>query len=179
MQTATIIERPAETEYAPFYAGYVSEAPEGDLFEMLEDQMSRVTALAASVPPERETFRYAEGKWTIRELIGHLADAERVFGYRAFNFSRGDEAPLPGFDEEAHVRESGFNARELSSLAREFTLLREANLLHLRRLTPEQWRRTGVANGSPVSVRALGFILVGHANHHLDVLRDRYGVGAG
>lgn len=179
MQTTTIIERPAETEYAPFYAGYVSKVPSGDVLELLENQKSQLLTLAASVPTERETFRYAPGKWTIREVFGHLGDAERVFGYRAFCISRGDRTSLPGFDEQEYVAASGFNSRELSSLAHELTLLRESNLLLLRHLDPEKWRRTGVANGTLISVRALAFIMAGHVNHHFGVLRDRYGVGAG
>jgi DinB superfamily len=174
-----MIERPTESEYAPFYAGYVSKVPSGDVLEMLESQRSQILALAATVPAERETFRYAPGKWTVREVFGHLGDAERVFGYRAFCISRGDQTPLPGFDEQEYVAASGFNSRALSSLAQELALLRESNLAFLRHLGAEEWQRTGVANANPISVRALAFIMVGHVNHHLGVLRERYGVEAG
>jgi hypothetical protein len=175
-----MIDKPKESEYAPFYAGYIAAVPPGDdILDLLESQVERIRRLAASVPAERETFRYAPGKWTLREVLGHLGDAERVFGYRAFRISRGDETPLAGFDENQYVEASGFNARELSSLAEELALLRQANVLFLRSLDAESWRRTGIANNNPVSVRALAFIMAGHLNHHLNVLRERYGVEAG
>jgi hypothetical protein len=173
-----MIERPAESEYASFYAGYISAVPPGNVLELLEAQRAQIPRLAEAIPAERGTFRYAPGKWTVREVFGHLVDAERVFGYRALCISRGDETPLPGFDENRFVTTSGFNTRELSSLAREFALVREANLPLFHHLDAEAWRRTGVANASPVSVRALAFIMAGHVNHHLGVLRERYGVEA-
>jgi hypothetical protein len=108
-----------------------------------------------------------------------VGDAERVFGFRAFAFSRGEPSPLPGFDENAYVAESGYDGRSLESLAGDFTGLREVNLALLRALSPEAWLRTGTANSKPVSVRALAYIMAGHLRHHLGILRERYGVGAG
>ncbi len=171
--------RPEETEYASFYAPYLALVPEEDILPVLAGQNVLLRRLMDSVPEERESFRYAPDKWSIRELLGHVGDAERVFGFRAFAFSRGDQNPLPGFDENAYVAASGYGDRSLESLAGDFTGLREVNLALLRRLSPEAWLRTGVANGKPVSVRALAYILAGHLRHHLGVLRERYGVGAG
>lgn len=171
-----MIDRPAESEFAAFYRGYVSLVPEGDVLSVLEAQARGVPDLAATVPAERETFRYAPGKWSVRELVSHLGDAERVFGYRAFCIGRGEQVPLPGFDENTYVAESGADQRPLSQLAKEFALVRESNLAALRRLDAPAWKRLGNANGNPVSVRALAFIMAGHVLHHLGVLRERYGV---
>ena len=171
------IERPRDTEFAPFYAGYVSLVPEGEVLDVLAAQPGEVGRLAASVPQARETHRYGPGKWSVREVLGHVTDGERVFGYRAFCISRGEQAPLPGFDEQDYVRTSGFDARPLAEIAREFALLREVNLGVLRRLSDTDWDRMGTASGTPVSVRALAYILGGHVRHHLGILRDRYGVG--
>lgn len=171
--------RPADTEYAPLYAAYISLVPEEDILAVLTQQVEAVRRLAASVPEDRETFRYAPEKWSIREVFGHLGDAERVFGFRAFAFSRGEPGALPGFDENAYVARSGYERRSLESLAGDFTSIRQGNLSLLRGLDEEGWSRVGTANGLAVSVRALAFIMAGHARHHLAILRDRYGVGAG
>jgi hypothetical protein len=171
------IQRPRDSEFAPFYAGYVSLVPEGEVLRVLEDQPGEVTRLAASVPRTRETHRYAPGKWSLREVLGHVTDGERVFGYRLFCISRGETASLPGFDEGAYVKASRFDERTLGDLARDFAAIREANLTVLRRLDDAEWDRTGTANGKTVSVRALAYIMAGHVRHHLGILRDRYGVG--
>ena len=174
-----MISRPADTEYAPFYAGYVSNVAEEDVLPILGDQIAELSRLLERVPAERETYRYAPGKWSIREVIGHLGDAERVFGYRAFCISRGDQTPLPGFDENVYVERSGSDERPLAELVSELASLRESNLALLRRLDADAWTQVGTANGNPVSVRALAYIMAGHLRHHLKILRERYGVGSG
>ncbi|MES1243103.1 MAG: DinB family protein [Acidobacteriota bacterium] len=171
-----MIERPAASEYASFYAGYISSLPDGDILDILEKQTSELRQLAAATPADRETFRYADGKWSVREVVGHMIDGERVFSYRTLRFSRGDQTPLPGFEENQYVAASGFDRRPLASLVDELVLLRQANLGMLRALAPEAWTRTGTANNHPISVRALAFIMAGHVRHHLNILRDRYGV---
>jgi len=128
------------------------------------------------VPADREGHRYAEGKWSIRQVLGHLVDAERVFGYRAFCFSRGERAALPSFDENEYVRAARSDATPLGDLVDELALVRESNLVVLRRLEPLEWARVGAASGQPVTVRALAFIMAGHPRHHVHVLRERYGV---
>jgi hypothetical protein len=172
------MERPAESEYASFYAGYVSLVPEIDVIGALESQTTELAEVAAAVPAERETFRYAAGKWTVREVFGHVGDAERVFAYRALCIGRGDTTPLPGFDENEYAANSPAARERLGALVRSFALAREGSLAVLRGLEDAHWRRLGTANGSPVSVRALAFIMVGHVRHHLRVLRERYGVSA-
>jgi hypothetical protein len=171
-------QRPAAGEYAPFYAGYLSLVPEGDVLALLREQEESFRRLPAIVPPDRENFGYAPGKWTIREVVGHLGDAERVFGHRAFCISRGEQASLPGFDENSYVARSGSNERTLAELAGELALLREVNRRLLTSLDAARWDLVGIANDSPVSVRGLAWILAGHAAHHFGILRERYRIAA-
>lgn len=171
-----IIRRPEATEYAPFYSTYVSLVPETDALMILERQPDELRALASQVVSERERFRYAPGKWSIREVVGHIADTDRVFGYRAFCISRGEQQPLPGFDQDEYMATAGFEARPLADLVEEFSSIREANLRALRRLDSHGWDRTGTASGHPVSVRALAFMMAGHVRHHCNILRERYGI---
>jgi len=167
--------RPAATEYAPFYAGYVARVSEDDILGVLERQKAELSAVAASARAKAD-FRYAPGKWSVRELLSHVADGERVFGYRAFCISRGEQAALPGFDEKDYVRAAPLAEVTLDALAAEFAAVRDANLACLRRLGGDAWLRMGTASGTPVSVRALAFIMAGHPRHHLAVLRERYGL---
>jgi hypothetical protein len=173
---AETIARPGEGEYAPFYAGYVALVPESDILAVLERQSGELRDLAVSVPAERETHRYAEGKWSVREVLGHLVDGERVFGYRAFCISRGERAALPSFDEKQYVAETCSDAIPLRQLADELALVRESNLAFLRRLEPREWERAGTASGKPITVRALAWIMAGHPRHHVRILRERYGI---
>ena len=170
------MQRPSETEYAPFYAGYVALVPETDILAVLAGQLTEVRRVAASIAPDRETWRYAEGKWSFREVVGHLVDAERVFGYRAFCFSRGETAALPSFDENQYVAAATSDAIPLRELVEELALVRQSNQAFLRRLRDPEWTRVGTASGKPVTVRALAWIMAGHPRHHLNILRDRYGV---
>jgi len=167
-------EKPQPSENAPFYAEYIATVPDGDIVQLLEQQVAALRAFANRLAPERETFRYAPDKWTVRELVGHVIDAERVFGYRLVCISRGDRNSLPGFDENEYVAAANFNARPLQSLVDEFALLRGANLMAMRALDAAAWQRIGLANNNPVSVRALAYIMAGHVNHHLTMLQTRY-----
>ena len=167
-------QRPTEAEYAPFYADYVARVPEGDVLAPLAEQPSILRSLAARIPRERETYAYAPGKWTIRQVFGHLADGERVFGYRALCISRGDETPLPGFEEDAYVAAAPYDQTPLGDLAEEFAAVRQSNLLMFKQLGGKAWAAVGTANGTPISVRALSYIMVGHVRHHLGVLSERY-----
>jgi len=170
------IARPAENEYAPFYAGYVARVPEADILPVLESQIGVIHELFRRVPAERETYRYAPEKWSLREVAGHLGDAERVFGYRAFCVSRGDETPLPGFDEQHYVARSGYETRPLSELVEELVALRQSNVKLLRAVPGSAWALSGNANGSPITLRALGYVMAGHVRHHRAVLEERYGI---
>ena len=143
------MERPRETEYAPFYAGYVALVPETEILAVLEGQVDEVLALAARVPPEKEGHRYAEGKWSIRQVVGHLVDAERVFGYRAFCFSRGEAAPLPSFDENAYVAAARSDRWPLRELAEELALVRRSNLASSAGSRPGSGRGRGPRAATP------------------------------
>ena len=173
-----MIDRPSQAEFASFYAGYVSLVPEADIMKVLEGQAADVRLQTRAFIPKREEFRYAPGKWSVREVLGHMTDAERVFGFRAFCFSRGDENALPGFEQDDYVARASFDRCSLADLVQEFGQLREANLTVLRRLDDSAWQRTGTASGKPVSVRALAYIMAGHVRHHLHVLSTRYGEAA-
>ena len=173
-----VMDRPSAAEFASFYAGYVSLVPEADIMSVLEGQADDVRLQARAFIPKREEFRYAPGKWSVREVLGHVTDAERVFGFRAFCFSRGDENALPGFEQDDYVARGGFDRCSLTDLVQEFAQLREANLTVLRRLDDNAWRRMGTASGKAVSVRALAYIMAGHVRHHLHILSTRYAEAA-
>lgn len=173
MKTALDI-RPEKTEYAEFYAGYVSLVTETDILSALQNQIAEAQNIFAGITEEKGDFRYAENKWTIKELLGHVIDGERVFSYRALRISRNDKTPLAGFEENSYVANSNFKNRTLADLLEEFSLLRRANVILFQNLSEASWSNTGTASDAEVSVRALAFIMVGHARHHLNVLRERY-----
>ena len=168
--------RPEATEHAPYYGKYMALVGHGDIVGMLRSQIESTLDLLRGVPGDREQYRYAEGKWSVREVVGHLSDAERIFAYRALRFARGDSAPLQGFDENAYAANATFNDRRLSSIAEEFAAVRAASIAFFDSLTDEEWLRRGSANSQEVSVRALAWIIAGHERHHVSLLRERYGV---
>ncbi len=170
------VDRPKDDEFPPFYAGYIARVPDADILGALREQPKELERIAASVGA-RERFRYSPGKWSVREIFGHLVDAERFFGHRAFCISRSDPNPLPGFDENSYVARSSYDSRHLAELVKDFSLLREANLRHLEGVEADAWPREGVANNAKVTVRALAYIMTGHVRHHLAVLKERYGIG--
>jgi hypothetical protein len=171
---SAITQRPADTEYAPFYAGYVARVPDGDVVELLRAQIGETLALIRDIPESRGSHRYAEGKWSIREVVGHMSDAERIMGYRALRIARGDKTPLPGFDENDFVRNASFERRTLSSLATELEQVRAASLVLFDSFTDEEAARVGNANGRDVTARAIAYIIAGHERHHLAIVRERY-----
>lgn len=166
--------RPDASEYPAFYAGYIAGVPDGNLLEALRRQGRDTAAFLASVPPGRHDHAYAPGKWTLKEVVQHMADAERIFSYRALRFARGDETPLPGFDEQVYAPASGAGSRTLADLAAELAAIRTATLALLEHLPAEAPARRGISNGNPISVRALAWIIAGHERHHLRILRERY-----
>ncbi len=172
--TVTALPRPAADEYGAWYAGYVRLVPDGDLLATMLGQLEQVDAFIAAAGEARGDHAYAEGKWTIKEVLAHIIDAERIFAYRALRIARGDQTGLPGFDENAYGAESLAGSRTLASLAEEFALVRRANLAMLRTFPAEVAARRGTASGNPVSVRALAWIMAGHLAHHLKILRERY-----
>lgn len=172
-----MIQRPGSDEYAAFYAGYIGRVPEGtDLMECLAGQADELHALLSSTSEQHASTRPAPEEWSIKEVIGHICDTERVFAYRALRIARSDQTPLAGFDQDEFVRGTNFNARSLADLLDEFAFQRKANILCFKALTDIETARTGIASNHPVSVRALLYMLAGHVIHHLVSLKTDYTV---
>jgi len=172
--TAATIPRPEPSEYAPHYETYISKVPEGNLLKALEDQRRETQQLLGGLPEAKALHRYAPDKWSIKEVLGHVMDSERVFCYRALRFARADGSPLPGFDEKAWVPAGRFDARSLKDLAAELDAVRRATIALLSSLDAEALTRRGTANNNPITVRALAWIIAGHERHHLGIVRERY-----
>ncbi len=165
--------RPDPSEYAAAYEPYIRLVPAGDILTQLEQQIEDSLGLLRDVTESEAETRHAPYTWSIKEVVGHLIDSERIFGIRALRFARQDRAELPGFDENEYVRNARFDARTLTSLAQEFELVRRSHLLFFRGLDGEAWLRSGVADGQSVTVRALAHIIAGHERHHAAILRQR------
>jgi Mycothiol maleylpyruvate isomerase N-terminal domain. len=172
------MNRPEETEYAAYYQGYVGQVNESDIMAVLRSEIDDLDVLLGRVPADKETYAYAEGKWTIREIVGHLIDGERVFGYRALCIARGEQQNLPGFEQDDYMRTAPYNHVDLEDLLSELRLVRLSNIAMFRTLDEEAWSRVGTANNNQVTVRALAFIMAGHLRHHMKVLQERYLEGA-
>ncbi len=168
------MNRPEKNEYAAFYESYVSLVEETDIVSALEKNLDELQSLFADVSEEKGSYAYAKGKWSIREVLGHLIDGERVFSYRALRISRDDQTPLAGFEQNSYVTNSNFNRAKLADLIEEFSLLRSSNILFFKNLSDEAWFRIGTASEATISVRALAYIIVGHVRHHANILRERY-----
>jgi hypothetical protein len=167
--------RPAADEYAAAFADYVdSIADHEDILAVLAAQLPSVITRLGTFDETRGNYRYAPGKWSIKEIVGHLCDTERVFAYRALRIARGDATPLPSFDDQAYVAEVRAGERTLMDLTEEWSDVRRASLALFRHLPAIAWERRGTASGHPVSVRALAYIVGGHVRHHVAVLEERY-----
>ena len=169
-----LIPRPAATDHAPYYNTYVQVVPEGDVIALLERQGRETVALLRSIGEEKSHHRYAAGKWTIREVVGHVSDAERVFTYRALSFARGDPNSLPSFDENAWAAESNAESRSLSALIDDFAAVRAATVALYRGFSEKEIRRAGTASGQRVTVGAIAYIVAGHEKHHVRILKEKY-----
>ena len=170
---------PAADEYAASYADYVARVPPGDIITHLKRQIGETAALLRPLDTAGARRRYAPGKWSVIEIVGHLADAERIFAYRALRFARGDQSPLPGFDENTYVPAAECERRALSDVLAEFQAVRAATVALFASLPEPAWTRSGVASGHRMTVRAAAHVIAGHELHHVEVLKTRYGVGAG
>lgn len=169
------VSKPESNEYAPFYAGYVAIASETeDVMAELANQPAALNELLGNLAEEKALHRYAEGKWSIKELIAHMSDAERIFGYRALRFARNDKTPLASFDENTYAVISKADNRSLENLLEEFRLLREANLVLFRTFGEEEHIRSGIASEAEMSVRALIYVMAGHVAHHVSIIHERY-----
>jgi hypothetical protein len=168
------MKRPEKTEYAGFYETYVSLVNENDVISAMNQQLTEIENLFSQMTDEKGLYAYAYGKWTIKQLFGHLIDGERVFAYRAFRISRGDATPLAGFDQDPYVENGNSNATKLSDLLDEFVLLRKSNILMFNNLLPNAWDFVGTASENRITTRALAYIMVGHIRHHVKILREKY-----
>jgi len=168
--------RPSQSEYFAYFERYVSLVPEGDVLPVLRKQVGAVQMACASLSEERAGFRYAPGKWSVRQVLGHIIDTERVFGYRALCIARGEVLSLHSFDENAYAAKAGHDLCPLPELVEEFHALRQSHMHMLHHLDPAAWERVGCVNEHPTSTRAMAYIMAGHVRHHAAVLSERYGI---
>ena len=168
-----MINRPNPDEYSEYAGRYVNLVGNDPILEILERQKEESYKLFTSLSADKASYAYADGKWTIKQVVGHMADTERVFAYRALVFSR-ESITLPGFDQDVYMEQATFNSRPLEDLANELKTVRESSLYLFRSLTEQQSTQKGIASGSPFSVRAYAYMIAGHEMHHWNILKERY-----
>jgi hypothetical protein len=166
--------RPQTGEYGSYYQRYIDLATEDDIVAALDAQSHETATLLGGISEQQASHRYEPDKWSIKQLVGHVIDGERIFAYRALSIARGETQALPGFDQDPYVANAASDERSISDLAKELATVRHANVMMLRALPEEAWRRVGTASDNPISVRAIAYILLGHERHHLRILRERY-----
>ena len=171
-------ERPAETEFAEYYRNYVGLVPDGDIIAILATQIEDTLALVRDLTEQQALHAYAPGKWSVKQVIGHIIDAERIFGYRILRFARRDTTPLASFNENEYAANAMSDSRPLASLVAELSAVRRATVALLAGLPADPWTRSGPASGYDVSVRAIAWITAGHELHHREILTSRYLTGA-
>lgn len=169
-----IIAKPKPTEYPAYFDAYIQSIKSADILKELRHQVMRMQAFLSEIPEDKEDFSYAAGKWTLKEVIGHIIDTERIMAYRALRFARGDKQELPGFDELLYVRTADFNKRTLYELAHEFGSVREANIYLFKSFDEAALDRSGSADGKTISVRSLIYVIAGHTLHHQNVIKQKY-----
>lgn len=168
------MKRPGQEEYKPYYERYIGLVPEGDIIKILKKQIKEFENLCKSISPKKSLYSYAPGKWTVREVIGHIIDTERVMAYRALSFARNGHNDLPGFDQDEFARSSNYNDIRFKDIIEEFNAVRTASIYFFEGLSEEAAERSGVANNNPVTVRALAYIMAGHVIHHIKVIKEKY-----
>lgn len=169
---------PHNSEYAPYYGKYISLVANGDVLNTLSTQLDRMDQVLFGLEDEKANAAYAPGKWTIKQLLGHITDTERIMSYRALRIARGDKTPLAGFEQDDYVATAAFDSLSLTELLQEYVAVRRATILLFRHLPAEAWDRRGTASDNQVTVRALAYIIAGHDEHHYRILRERYAIGA-
>jgi hypothetical protein len=168
------ISKPSPSDLSGYYQTYLHYVPEDDLLQALKEQKTVIENFVSGISPDKETFRYADGKWMLKEVIGHLCDTERILSYRALRIARNDQTPLPGFDENHYIPNSNYKDRTLKNISGEFLAVREASILLFQNMNEKMLDRKGIASDSDVTVRGILFFLVAHARHHMNVIRERY-----
>ena len=169
-----MMNKPDASEYDPYYENYVSLVRDGDINSTLAVQPAELRKAFGELGEDKGAFAYAPGKWTIKEMLGHLIDGERMFAYRAFRISRGDRTPIEGFEQDGYIENARSNERSFADMLDEFELLRVANTLMFNHMSDADAARFGIANGVEISVRALAYIMAGHVAHHVNILNERY-----
>ncbi|MGZ3874440.1 MAG: DinB family protein [Mucilaginibacter sp.] len=168
-----MINRPQTDEYSAYAARYVDLVGNEPIMDILERQKNASWDFFTKIKPDKAAYAYAEGKWTIKQVLGHMADTERVFAYRALVFSR-EQITLPGFDQDVYMEQATFNSRPLEDIAKEFKIVRESSLYLFRSMSEQQSMQKGIASGNPFSVRAYAYMIAGHELHHMKILNERY-----
>ncbi len=168
------MKRPSDNDYAPYYADYMKHIEGDDIIKILSDQLVEDKKLFDSISEVKAAYAYAEGKWTIKEVVGHLIDVERVMAYRALCIARGEKQSLPGFEQDDYVENGKFNKRTLKNLIEELKLVRESNLVMFKNFDEEMLERRGTANNFEVTALSFLFIIAGHQMHHIKILKERY-----
>ena len=166
--------RPVPTDYPVFYETYIKLVDEEDLVQTMRLSLQEIVDFLDRITPDKADYRYAEGKWTVKELLQHVIDTERIFSYRGLCFARGEQQSLPGFDENAYAQNADVSGRSLKELKEELLIVRESVFMMFRGFTPEMLNRVGTSNNKQVSVNAIGFMIIGHLRHHFNILRERY-----
>ncbi|RKR81349.1 DinB family protein [Mucilaginibacter gracilis] len=166
--------KPQPGDYVPFHETYISKVGEGSILTILQNQQQQTYQFFKSLTTERAAYAYAEGKWTIKQTLGHMIDTERIMAYRALRFARNDDTPLPGFDQDEYVLNSRHNDFEMDDMIEEFRLTRQANIFFCKTLNAEEKQRFGLASGNRVTVNALLYIIAGHELHHIQIIKERY-----
>jgi uncharacterized damage-inducible protein DinB len=167
-------KRPQKGDYALYYDNYIALVPSGEFLEILREQHRAMTRLLSPLTDQQAEFRYAPGKWSVKEVLGHVIDAERIFAYRILRIARGDQTPLAGFEQDGYIQTGNFSARALNDLLEEFSSVREATITLVRSLDDDAWLRRGIASQKEISVLALAFVIAGHELHHRIILEERY-----
>lgn len=168
------LSKPQPGEYPAYFGEYIREVPEGQLLSLLELQPEEAMLKLGTLSEEAGNYRYADGKWSLKEVLGHVTDTERVMSYRLLRIARGDQTPLPGFEEELFVSHANFDRLSILQLLKDFSTVRKSTLSLIQQLDDDAWLRTGTASGESISSRALAYLIAGHAIHHLRIIRERY-----
>ncbi|TWE04956.1 DinB family protein [Neobacillus bataviensis] len=169
-----MVQRPEASEFPEYYLPYVNLVPDGNLLEILKENLEKTASLAEGLSEEAGQSRYAPGKWSIKEVLGHMTDTERIMSYRLLRVGRGDRTPLAGFNENDYIAASNFDRLSIKQIIEDFTAVRKATITLINNMPEEAWERIGVANNSDTTTRALAYIITGHALHHLKIINERY-----
>lgn len=169
-----MLQRPGREEYSPYFTGYISQVPEGDYLSFLHSQLNAVVTLFSRINDEQGLYRYEPGKWSLKEVLGHMTDTERIMSYRMLRIARGDTTNLPGFDQDLFITNTSFDELSMEDLLNDFQAVRQGTFSLQKTISEAAWLRKGTANNNEISARALAYVLAGHAQHHLGVIQHKY-----